>query len=297
MQQTQYNQDTALQNFYNQNATNATNQYNEAYNKSNQAQSDLSNFTKNMVSGNDAYQRQLQLANQNAGYNVNNLNQAQNQVSQLTGILGGLPRALQASNANYGATAADVANQYATTGANLNQSLQLANQNAQNQLAKQQAGLTGAQQGTQAVLSAQDQQRQAYAATANNAQQIMATAQTQMQQMIAAQQQGQQITAKDQEIFGNLRKAYADAEQAYSQANLNLKNAEAQSLANQQTQNYMGSQAYQNELKYGNAQGQQPTSLTPNASDQNQPWYNSMQLGTHQLGNFFGDVAHNLFGI
>lgn len=248
MQSNQYQQDTALQNFYNQNATNATNQYNTAYNSSNQAQNDLSNFTKNMVSGNDAYQKQLQLANQNAGYDVNNLNQAQNQVSQLTGILGGLPRALQASNANYGATAANVANQYATTGANLSQSLQLANQNAQNQIAKQQAGLTGAQQGTQAVLSAQDQQRQAYTATANNAAQVMATAQAQMQAMITAQQQGQQITAKDQETFGNLRQAYAAAAASYAQANLYAKQAEAAALQNQQTQNYMDSQAYQDYL-------------------------------------------------
>lgn len=225
MQSRQYQQDTALQNFYNQNATNATNQYNTAYNKSNQAQNDLSNFTKNMVSGNDAYQKQLQLANQNAGYDVNALNQAQNQVSQLTGILGGLPRALQASNANYGATAANVANQYATTGANLSQSLQLANQNAQNQIAKQQAGLTGAQQGTQAVLGAQDQQRQAYTAAANNAAQVMATAQTQMQAMIAAQQQGQKLTADDQNTFAQLRQAYAAAAQAYAVARYN--NAQA----------------------------------------------------------------------
>lgn len=250
MQSKQYQQDTALQNFYNQNATNATNQYNTAYNASNQAQGDLSKFTKNMVSGNDAYQKQLQLANQNAGYDVNNLNQAQNQVSQLTGILGGLPRAIQASNANYGATAGNVANQYATTGANLNQSLQLANQNAQNQLAKQQGGLTGAQQGTQAVLQAQDQQRQAYTATANNAAQVMATAQQQMQAMVAAQQQGQQLTANDQATFGQLRQAYAAAAASYAQANLLAKQAEAADLANQQTRDLM-SQGTNNNVDNG----------------------------------------------
>jgi len=290
MQAERYNQDTQLQNFYNQNAQNATNQYNSAYNKANIAQNDLSNFTKNMVSGNNAYQQQLQLANKNAGYDVNALNQAQNQVSQLTGILGGLPRALQASNANYGATAGNVANQMATTGANLNQSLQLANQNAANQLAKQQGGLTGAQQGTQAVLGAQDQQRQAYTAAANNAAQVMATTQQQMQAMIAAQQNGQQLTAQDQATFGQLRQAYAASSAAYAQANLLAKQAEAQALQNQQSRNYMDSQAYQNQLKYGNAAGPTPSAPVANKSAPKQ----SNPLGTGALAQFAAPMAQSL---
>src|SRR6185312_16954219 len=145
MAQNAYNQSQQLQNTYNQNAANATNQYNQSVTGANNAQSQLQDFTKNMQSGTDMYNQALQSANQNAGYDVNNLNQAQNQVSQLTGILGGLPRAVQASNANYGATAGDVAGQYATEGANLNQSLGLANQNTANQLQKMQGGLTGAQ--------------------------------------------------------------------------------------------------------------------------------------------------------
>lgn len=267
MQATSYAQDRALQDFYNKNAENATNQYNQAYGASNQAQNDLTNFTKNMQSGTDMYAKQLQAANQNAGYDVNNLNQAQNQVSQLTGIIGGLPRAIQANNANYGATAGNVANQVATTGANLNQSLQLANQNAQNQIAKQQAGLSGAQAATTAGIQQQDVQRQAYTSAAQNAAAIMASAQTQMQQMVAAQQQGQQITAKDQETFGNLRAAYAQAAQAYAAANLAAKQAQAQELQNQQTQNYMNSQAYQNQINAGNPSG---SPLGPTQAQQQQ---------------------------
>jgi len=269
MQATAYQQDRDLQGFYNQNATNATNQYNQSRDSANQAQSQLQDFTKNMQSGTDIYAQQLGKANQNAGYDVNNLNQAQNQVSQLTGILGGLPRAIQASNANYGATAGNVANQYATTGANLNQSLQLANQNAQNQLAKQAGGLSGAQAATTAGVQTQDQQRQGYAAAAANASNIMATAQTQMDAMVKAQQNGQQLTAQDQATFGQLRAAYASAAQAYAAANLANKQAAGQDLTNQQTQNYMGSQSYQNQLRYGNPQGAQPSAPVQNATASN----------------------------
>lgn len=299
MQAESYQQDRDLQNFYNQNATNATNQYNSSRDQANQAQGTLNDFTKNMQSGTDIYAKQLGLANQNAGYDVNNLNQAQNQVSQLTGILGGLPRAIQANNANYGATAGNVANQYATTGANLNQSLQLANQNAQNQLAKQAGGLQGAQAATTAGIQTQDQQRQGYEAAAANASNIMATAQTQMDAMIKAQQSGQQLTAQNQATFGQLRASYAAAAQAYAQANLLAQQTKQQELQNTQTQNYMGSQSYQNQLKYGNPQGQQPTAPQQNAQTAAQPWYNSTDKGltglsNHDVGNFFGDVAHNL---
>lgn len=221
MQAQQYARDLALNQTNDTNVSNATNAYNQASSGANTAQNALSDFTKNMQSGTDVYAKALQAGNTNAGYDVNNLNQAQDQVSQITGIMGGLPRAIQASNANYGATAGNVANQYATTGANLNQSLQLANQNTQNQLAKQQAGLTGAQAGTSAQLTTQDQQRQGYAAAADNAAKIMQTTQTQMQQMIQLQQTGQQLTANDQLVFGQLKQAYAAAAQAYAVAQYN----------------------------------------------------------------------------
>lgn len=225
MAASQYQRDLGYQNQNDQNVSNATGAYNTAKDQANQAQSTLGDFTKNMQSGTDIYAKQLGLANQNAGYDVNNLNQAQNQVSQLTGIMGGLPRALQASNANYGATAGNVANQYATTGANLNQSLQLANQNAQNQLAKQQAGLSGAQTATSAGIQTQDQQLQGYTAAASNAQQIMSTTQSQMKAMIDAQQAGQQITAQDQYTFGQLKAANAAAQASLAAAQQSLANA------------------------------------------------------------------------
>lgn len=282
MQANQYQTDTGLQNFYNQNATDATNQYNTAQQQANQAQTNLGDFTKNLQSGTDIYAKQLQSANQNAGYDVNNLNQAQNQVSQLTGILGGLPRALQASNANYGATAGNVANQYATTGANLNQSLQLANQNAQNQLAKQQGGLTGAQAATSAGVQTQDQQLQGYTAAANNAATVMSTAQKQMQDMIQAQQNGQQLTAQDQAIFGQLKASYAAAAASYAAAKQSEAQAQATLLANQQAQAYMNSTAYQNYLNTGSTTGNGTSST--NMYGDYVPGTSTIQLGSgHSL--------------
>lgn len=305
MQSKQYAQDQALQNFYNQNATNATNQYNTANTNANAAQQQLQDFTKNMQSGTDIYGKALQAANTNAGYDVNNLNQAQNQVSQLTGILGGLPRAIQASNANYGATAGNVANQVSTTGANINQSLQLANQNAQNQLQKQQGGLTGAQQGATAQIQTQDQQRQSYAAAANNAANIMQTAQTQMDSMVKAQQQGQQLTASDQAVFGQLRQAYAAASASYAQAQQALAQTQSIALQNQMTRQAMDSQAYQNQLKYGSPTG--PPATAPTANSQGgganignwangvlNPIAQASQAAGRGFTSFAGDVAHNL---
>lgn len=298
MQATAYAQDRALQNFYNKNAQNATADYNKQKAAANTAQNNLQNFTKNMKSGTQMYNEQLGLANKNAGYDVNALNQAQNQVSQITGILGGLPRAIQASNANYGATAGNVANQYATTGANLNQTLQLANQNAQNQLAKQQGGLTGAQAATTAGIQTQDQQRQAYTAAAQNAASIMQTAQTQMDAMIKAQQQGQLLTAQDQAIFGQLRASYAQAAQAYAQASLLAKQTAAQELQNQQTQNYMNSQAYKNQLKFGSPTGKPVTSAPtrnaapsgPNAGQMWNAFTQPMRTAFGNVGNFLGSI-------
>ena len=231
MQAQQYAKDMEYQRQNDQRVNDATNSYNQAQTGANTAQGQLQDFTKNMTSGTDMYAKQLGLANQNAGYDVNNLNQAQNQVSQITGIMGGLPRAIQASNANYGATAGSVANQYATTGANLNQSLQLANQNTQNQLQKQAGGLTGAQAATSAGIQTQDQQRQGYAAAAANATNIMQNAQTQMDAMVKAQQNGQQLTAQDQAIFGQLKASYAAAAQSYAAAT--LANSQARNMDQQ----------------------------------------------------------------
>jgi len=276
-----YNSSKALENQFNQQAAQRVGEYNTAYNNAQTAQSNLSNFTKNMQSGSDVYAKQLSLANQNAGYDVNNLNQAQNQVSQLTGVIGGLPRAIQATNANYGATAGNVANQLSTTGANLNQSLQLANQNAQNQLSKQQAGLTGAQQGTSAFIQTQDQQEQAYAATAANAANIMQNAQTTMNaiQKLAQDQgnytaQQQQIWAQAQSDYAAAKASLAGAQQAIAQSQYIRAQTAGQNLSNQQVQQYLGSKAYQNYLDNGTTTGSTPTtSSTSNNSSNGSDWF------------------------
>jgi hypothetical protein len=200
-----------------QQQSSAQSQYDTSKNTANTAQNQLSDFSKNMQSGTDIYGKQLTLANQNAGYNVNNLNQAQQQVAQLTGIMGGLPRAIQANNANYGATAGNVANQYATTTGNLNQSLGLANQNSANQIALQQAGLTGAQNATSAGVQTQAQQLQGLTAAANNAQQVMATSQTQLQSINEIVQQQGYITAQQQQAYALAQQSMATAKNALAQ--------------------------------------------------------------------------------
>lgn len=225
MAQQSYQQNQQLQNMYNTDATNATNQYNSAVGNANQTQSDLQNFTKNMQSGTDMYNNALQKSNANAGYNVGDLNSAQGQVSQIQGIMGGLPRAVQAQNANYGATAGDVAGQYSTEAGNLNQSLQLANQNASNQIQKMQGGLSGAQSATTAGLQGQDQQRQAYAASAANATAVMQNSEATMNDMIKNQMQNGNLSASEQNMFAQAKANYAAAQQSLAQAQAAIANA------------------------------------------------------------------------
>lgn len=215
-----YTRSQAMQDSLNSQASDARSQYNQSYGAANQSQADLSNFTKSMQSGMDMYNQALQGANQNAGYDVNNLNQAQNQVSQIQGIMGGLPRAVQAQNANYGATAGDVAGQYSTQAANLNQSLGLANQNAANQIQKMQGGLTGAQNATTAGLQGQQAKLTGYQAAAQNAAGIMQQAQLAMNTIETLAQQQGTITASQQAAYGQAKQAYANATAAYAQANL-----------------------------------------------------------------------------
>jgi hypothetical protein len=253
MAQDSYNSSKALENQFATQANQYTDQYNQAYGNAQNAQNDLSNFTKNMVSGDNAYQQQLAKANTNAGYDVNNLNAAQNQVSQVQGIMGGLPRAVQAQNANYGATAGDVAGQYSTEAQNLNQTLGLANQNAQNQLAKMNAGLTGAQQGTQAVMQGQDQQRQSYEATAANAVNIMHETQGTMtffKNLLA--QQGS-LTAQQQNFYAQAKASYAAAQQSYAQAAA----ASAQARSTNQQTDYAAEQHQKMLAQQSQAQPQQ----------------------------------------
>lgn len=219
--------------------------YANAKNVSNQAQSSLSDFSKNMQSGTSFYNTGVQQGNVNSGYDVNNLNQAQNQVSNLTGIIGGLPRAVQAQNANYGATAGNVANEVSTEGANLNQSLGLANQNAANQIAKQNAGLTYGQGYATAGLQGQQNQLTGLTASATNAtNQLQQYSQVMNNWAQIAQQQGG-LTASQQASYASAKQAYASAAQAMAQVGLiqshtigsNLNNAAAEAKTAQATQN------------------------------------------------------------
>lgn len=303
MAQNSYNQNQALQQQYNGNVNRYTGEYNQAADTARNAQNTLSDFSKNMQSGTNMYQQGIQQGNQNAGYDVNNLNQAQKQVSQLTSILGNLPRSVQANNANYGATAGNVAGQMATTGQGLSNSLALANQNASNQIQKMQGGLTYGQQYATSGLQGQQNQLTGLTEAAKNATSIMQQAQQTMTNWTQIAQQQGSLTASQQQSYAQAQQAYAAAQQASAQIAYIQSQTTGQNLTNQRAQNDMNSVSYQNQLKYGNPQGQQPTSApTPNAPD-NTPWYDSRQAGftgisNHDLGTWFGDVAHNfhLFG-
>jgi hypothetical protein len=240
---------SALQQQFGQQAQQYGQQYGQAQQQAQNAYGALSDFQKNMQSGTDMYGQQLQAANQNAGYNPGNLQAAQQQVSQVQGILGGLPRAVQAQNANYGATAGDVANQFSTEGANLNQTLGLANTNAANEIAKMQGGLAGAQAATTAGLQGQQNKVAALHEQYTAAQAQLDTAQ------------------KQSSFYSNLyqQQGYLDAQQAAAYAQAEASKAQANQLMQQSAQ--IAQQIRLTQAAADAAQAQQaksaPSVLTP----------------------------------
>lgn len=216
------------QNTYNSNATGALN-----------ASNAIGAYQKTMQSGTDMYGQQLAASNQNAGYNPAELAAAQNAVSQTQGIIGGLPRAVQASNANYGATAGDVASQVSSEGANLNQTLGLANQNAANQQARAGIGLTGAQNATTAGLQGQQNKLTALQSAYTSASNVRDSALKQLQYLQGKWQQNQQFNSNEAQLYQQANAAIQSsnaamltAQGAYKQA---MANANA---ANQQATGY-----------------------------------------------------------
>lgn len=218
--------------------------YGNSQNEYNQNQSQLQDFQKNMQSGTDMYAQQLQAANRNASYDPSQLAAAQRQVQQIQGIMGGLPRAVQASNANYGATAGDVAGQYSTEASNLNQSQNLANTAVGNQLQSMQGGLTGAQAGTTAGLQGQQQKLGALQSLTQNA--------------LSRMDQARQTMVTYEDLYQKQGQFNADQQRQYEQANAMYTQAMAQAnmLASQSKllqQEYEGRAALGTGFGYGGA--------------------------------------------
>lgn len=236
MAQQSYNQGQQMLAQDNANVSKYTNEYNQANEGAKNAQKSLQDFTNNMETGQSMYQKGINAGNVNSGYDVNNLNQAQNQVSQLTSVLGNLPRSVQASNANYGATAGNVAGQLSTEGNSLGNSLALANQNSANQIAKMQGGLTYGQQYATAGLQGQQNQLTGLTAAASNATNMMQQAQQTMNGWATIAQNQGGLNASQQNSYAQAQQAYAAAAQAQAQIGYIQSQTAGSNLNNQQTQ-------------------------------------------------------------
>jgi len=230
---TAYQQSQQMQNDLNQKSAAASDQYNQSVTGANTAQANLSNFTQNMRSGTDIYGEQLAKANANAGYSVNDLNQAQAYLTQLTKINAGLPQSTQAMNANYGGTASNVANQLAGMQNTYAQGIAGANSSTANILAKQQAGLSGAATATSAGVTTQDQQRQAYTSTAANAVNVMQQSQVTMNGLQSLAQNQGTLTAQQQQTYQQAVANHAAAQASYAQASYALAQADQTRYATQ----------------------------------------------------------------
>lgn len=240
------NQVNDAQNTYNNDAQAVTN-----------AQNNLSNYQKNMVSGTDMYSQELAKANANAGYDPNQLKGSYNQIQQIQGIMGGLPRSIQAQNANYGATAGDVAQQYGTTAANLNQSLNLANTTANNQLQSMQGGLTGAQQATTAGQQGQKMQLDALNNIMTAAQNQYATAQQQLDSLNKLWESQGQFNSDEARQYMDLNRQIAQSAATIRNLNAQAGLYAAQATGQNQQNAYAQAQAAQQQNQQRMAAQQQ----------------------------------------
>lgn len=207
--------------------------YNQDQAQSQQVLQNLQDYQKNMQSGTDMYNQQLQGADQWAGYDPARLQQSLANVAQTQKVLGGLPQAVQAQNAGTGATAGNIAGSSAAQAGNLNTQLTQQTAGVQQNQATQQAALTSAQQGTQAGQTGQQLQLQGYQTQYQSAQAQLTTAQAQLQSLNQLFQQQGQFNSDQARQYQQMTYLAQQADAAMRSANASYLAAQGSYAANQ----------------------------------------------------------------
>jgi hypothetical protein len=196
---------------------NTQDQYGQSQGAYNNAQSGLQDFQKNMTSGTDMYAQQQQAGNQWAGYDPARLQSALKNVQQTQNVISGLPQTINAQNANYGATAGNLAGEYSGMMNNLNPALAAQTNQVAQQQATQQAAGQYAQNATTAGVATQAQKLTGLQNIAQNSLTQMDQARQVMQNMEALYQSQGQFNSSQQAAYEQANAAYISAS---AQANL-----------------------------------------------------------------------------
>lgn len=99
------------------------------------------------------------------------------------------------------------------------------------------------------------------------------------------------MNAQQQASYAQAKQLYASAQQAMAQSSLLLSQTTGQNLTNTRDQAYMNSQAYQNQLKYGNSNGAPAASGGGQSGSNNGETWSPTSAGGGHIGNFMANTA------
>jgi hypothetical protein len=250
-----------LQNQYNTQSAQTQQQYGQTYNQANQAYQNLQNYNQQLP------QQYMQNANQiaqGAGYNQQTLQNSMNNATALSETMANLPQATNQMGNYSGATAGQVAGNYARMAPNIATAQAGANTALANQQAAYQIGQTGAQN----ITSQQSGNYQALYSQANAQMQTAAQTMAQIEQL---QQQQGGVTAQQVAAYQGAFNGYIQAQAAAEGARTQM--ISAQATASQTNQQVAMANAMSQELQkiygpnwaqaaaYLNKGQQPPTSL------------------------------------
>jgi len=240
-----YQANNALSNYGQQQAQNYQGQYQGDVGQFNQAQSNLANYRQNMPDLGQAYSQNLQGAEQQFGFNPNELKNAQQALAATQTTMANLPQAVQQSANGRGLTGAQAANRLTQQAGTMQGVLSgQANQaNALSNIYGQAQGQAGAQTGFQG----QSQQLNigALQNLASNALQQQNQAGQQMDYFNGLRAQGIALNVQEQQAEASAAAAYAQAEAIRQQTEMM-----AQQAALQQQMSRQSSPAYQQTYNY-----------------------------------------------
>jgi hypothetical protein len=225
---------------------------------------DYANYLQNAGSGSNVYAQQLQAAQQTASYDPAKMAAAQQDALRQSAAMNALSQQQNTPGQFYmpGLSAAQGAAQEQAQLAPIQLGVQNANTVLGQQNTSLQNALSQAQTGTGAQLKTQEDVQAQLQNSFSDAQDQAKLAQQAMDSYAKLANLQNGLNASQLQGFYAARQAYATAQQAMAQAAYTAAQTQQQQMQNAQTQAYMGSNAYQNYLKYGDTKGPGTTTTT-----------------------------------
>jgi hypothetical protein len=305
-QQDQINQSIALQHDFQNKANDYTNQYNTAKGQADQASGDISNFNNYMAGAGNAqnlYKNAFNSTAPQTGYNQDTLNQAQANVSQATGAQSAYNDFANTAASKWGMNAGALAASNANAQSGLNNNIAAASTTLGNQQKAFELAQNGANQ--QAGLGVQQQQTQlagyknAYDAAFS--QQQAASENMKAYEKMAQDQGG--LTASQWQSYEQANATAIQAQASMISANAAMKQANAVMA---KTNYDMANQDYMKKMGLGDYATKAATPVAAPTTNSANPagggdWLDQIAKVSQNAGrstaHWFGDVAHNAFGV